>query len=163
MMLEFPGRTFPAVLALLGGLLVPGCLDEHVVRPDPVPIERLTPAYRSTYSGLREYTRAVVRDSATFATLWKTTWPDEPVPAVDFGSHTVLLVAMGERSSGGYSIQVGEVASEGYGLRAVVRSTAPGSGCAVTLALTQPVDCVSIPVVGAAARFVEESKVTRCD
>lgn len=156
------GRMCSAVLALLGLALVPGCLDEHVVRPTPLPVERLTPAYRSTYSGMHDHTRAVVRDAAAFATLWRTAWPDEPVPTVDFATRTVLVVAMGEQSSGGFSIRVSEVASEGYGLRALVRSTAPGHGCAVTLALTQPVDFVSVPAVGMAIRFVEETGTTRC-
>jgi hypothetical protein len=159
-------QAFRSGLVLLALLMCPGCLHENVLQPTPVPLEHLNPAYAGTYSGLRDSLRVVVRDAQTFATLWNRAWTYTPapgVPEVDFATHVVLVVALGERSSGGYSIQVTEVASEGYGLRALVCSTAPGGGCAVTLALTQPVDFVSVPAHGAAVRFVEERRTTHCD
>jgi len=151
------------VLASLGLLLLAGCLDEHVVQPTPVAIERLTPAYGSTSSGLRDYTRVVVRDAASFAGLWERTWPDQPMPDVDFATHTVLVVATGERRTGGYLIRVSEVASTGVGLQATVVTTSPGRHCVVSQAMTQPADFVSVAVAGQGVRFVESQKVERCD
>jgi hypothetical protein len=155
-------RTLQTGLALLTLLLVSGCLDEHVVQPTPVPIERLTPSSGAHFSGIRDYQRVVARDPTSFATWWKAAWPDVPVPEVDFDAHMVLFAAMGERPSGGYTIQVTEVVSEGYGLCAVVRSTTPGSHCDVATVMTQPVDFVSIPAHGAAVRFVEVHEATSC-
>lgn len=152
-------------LVVLALLLVPGCFDENIVEPNPVAIERLNPPGAGTYSGMVDPAREVVRDAVAFETLWKKAWtytPPPAVPEVDFATHVVLVVALGEQGSGGYSIRVTEVASEGYGLRATVRSTAPGKGCAVSLALTQPVEFVSVPASGAAIRFEEEQDVTPC-
>lgn len=153
----------PAILVLPALLLLPGCLRETVVEPTPVPFARLTPAYRAGFSGLLDPERVVVRDAATLASWWTKAWPELAVPEIDFGSRAVLIVAMGERSSGGYAIQVSEVVSQGDGFRATVLSTSPGRGCAVATVMTQPVDFVSIPARGKSVRFVEESKAANCD
>jgi hypothetical protein len=158
-------RVFGVGFALLALVMVPGCLDESVIEPTPVAIERLNPASAGTYSGLTEPMRAVVRDAVTFANLWKAAWTFTPAPAVpevDFATHVVLVVALGEQSSGGYAIRVAEVVSEGYGLRATVLSPAPGTACAVPTVMTQPVEFVSVPAKGAAVRFEEEQDVTPC-
>lgn len=158
-------RALGAGFALLALLLVPGCLDESVVEPTPVAIERLNPVNAGTYSGMVEPMRAVVRDAVTFENLWKAAWTFTPAPAVpevDFATHVVLVVALGEQGSGGYAIRVAEVVSEGYGLRATVLSTAPGTACAVPTVMTQPVEFVSVPAKDAAIRFVEEQDVTPC-
>jgi hypothetical protein len=151
-----------AVLVPPALLLLPGCLHETIVEPTPVPYVRLAPADRAGFSGLVDPQRVVVRDAASLSTWWKKAWPDVPVPDVDFAARVVLVVAMGERSSGGYTIRVSEVVSEGYGLRATALSTTPGRNCAVATVMTQPVDFVSIPAHGEAVRFVEESKVADC-
>ena len=143
--------------------LLPGCLDEDVVRPTPLPIERLTPAGGASFSGLTDSLRVVVGDAATFAQWWTAAWPEEPLPDVDFGSHTVIVAAMGERSSSGFSIRVDEVLSEGYGLRVLVRTEVPGTSCSVATVMTQPTDFVSVAVRGKPVRFVEEREVTDCD
>jgi hypothetical protein len=153
----------PAILVLPALLLLPGCLHEKVVEPTPVPFARLTPAYRAGSSGLLDPERVVVRDAATLARWWTKAWPELAVPEVDFGSRVVLVVAMGERSSGGYTIRVSEVVAEGADLRATVLSTTPGRGCAVATVMTQPVDFVSVPAHGKSVRFVEESRAANCD
>lgn len=147
---------------LVGLVLLPGCLDENALAPGPLPIERLTPSGGAQSSGLADELRIVVREPISFAGLWKKAWPERPVPDVDFGTHTVLVVAMGEKSSGGYSIRVAEVTAEADGVAARVVATTPGPGCAVPTVMTQPVDFVSIEARGLAVRFDEEHEVTPC-
>jgi hypothetical protein len=146
-------------------LVLPGCLEQRVVDPTPLPIERLVPPGTGNVSGLQDPLRVVVREPAEFESLWKMAWgaePSRPLPEVDFSTHMVLAVALGGRSTGGYTIQVAEVLPEGDGLEARVVSTAPGKNCAVTLALTQPVDFVSVPVRAGTVRFEESAVVTDC-
>jgi hypothetical protein len=164
-----PGRfvdPLPSIgLVALLALLLPGCFERSTVVPAPVPVERLTPSGSGFYTGLRESLRVVVRDPAEFEKLWKMAWtfePAPPLPQVDFGTHMVLVVAMGERSSGGYAIQVTDALRDGAGLEAHVRSTVPGAGCAVSAAMTQPADFVSVPVRAALVQFKEARQVTDC-
>ncbi len=148
--------------ALLIVLLAPGCLDENALEPSPLPIERLTPVGGAQHSGLTDELRLAVHDPISFAGLWKKAWPEAPVPDVDFATHTVLVVAMGEQSSGGYAIQVAAAAAGAGGLDVEVLSVSPGPGCAVPTVMTQPVDIVSVAAHGLTARFDEEHVVTPC-
>ncbi len=61
------------------------------------------------------------------------------------GDHTYILVAWGEKPTGGYSVRVEEVARGRRGEVVVVRLTAPRPGDVVTQALTHPFDLVRTP------------------
>ncbi|MBI1967058.1 MAG: protease complex subunit PrcB family protein [Gemmatimonadetes bacterium] len=119
------------------------------------------------YSGIREARRVVITDRAPWQAAWAELHspftPQPPLPPVDFGEETVVLVAMGERSSGGYGIEITGVAADPAGRYIEVLEMAPGMGCAVTLALTQPVDAVVMPAAPAASvRFVERRETRDC-
>jgi hypothetical protein len=155
-----------ASVLVLFALVLPGCLEKAPVSPDPLLIERLTPTGRAYHSGLRDPLRVVVRDAAGLETLWKLAYGDEstgsPLPEVDFETHLVLAVALGERPTGGYAIRVGEVVPVADGLEARIEVTAPGRACAVSLAFTQPVDFVALPVRTGTVRFVDVPRIMQC-
>jgi protease stability complex PrcB-like protein len=65
--------------------------------------------------------------------------------SVDFTSGRVLLVDMGGRNTGGYSIDVTSVDVNVDSVVANIRLLKPGSGCAVTLSITNPYQFVFIP------------------
>ncbi|MEW5929598.1 MAG: protease complex subunit PrcB family protein [Gemmatimonadota bacterium] len=133
----------------------------------PVPVTRLRPGYTFTFSsGYTAPARQVVRSEAEWRTVWarlhESVMPQPPVPAIDFSRETVLVAALGQRSSGGFSILVDSVYDAGSTLRAVVRRSSPGAGCTVTAALTQPVDVVRIPAGGRGVGFVDRDEVRDC-
>lgn len=142
-------------------VLVPG---------DPLPIVRLRaePYSFAYYSGLDQPGRIVVRDETSWQALWSQIHERfsevPPVPAVDFSREMVVVVALGLRSSGGYSILV-DAAHEASnaGLLVTVRSISPGSKCARTAALTQPVDIARVPRRDGEVSFLEQSEVTVCE
>jgi protease stability complex PrcB-like protein len=96
------------------------------------------------YSGLVDAADLVISDSQTWAAMWARLnagrQPPPPLPAVDFLTERVILVALGQRNSGGYDIRVDSVVHFERGSVTYVTATAPGSRCGVTGALTQPVD-----------------------
>lgn len=57
---------------------------------------------------------------------------------VDFSSSKVLIVDMGQRITGGYSVDVTSIEIHPGNVRANVVLTVPGAGCIVTEALTNP-------------------------
>jgi hypothetical protein len=65
--------------------------------------------------------------------------------SVDFDKGRVLLVDMGTRNTGGYSIGVTSVDVSDNWVVARVGLVRPGSGCNVTQALTNPYQFVFIP------------------
>ncbi len=169
-------RNLVLVLSLAAGLA--GCAASPLTGGDaaadrqgqgaPVTVTRFRPERYALgfHSGFTAPARLVVRSEAgwrdAWATIHRTLVPQPALPAVDFARETVLVVALGERSSGGYDIVVDSVYDMGSELQAVVRRTSPGAGCLVTGALTQPVDAVRIPATTKSVRFVDRDEVRDC-
>ncbi len=74
-------------------------------------------------------------------------YTDETPEQLDFSKGKVLLVDMGPRSTGGYSIKVTSTEEHEDYLMASVTLTKPGNGCMVTQAITNPYQFLYIPVL----------------
>jgi hypothetical protein len=115
-----------------------------------------------TNTGISESRRLVIRDANTWARFWSELGVGER-PAIDFSRNLVVAVAAGQRSSGGYEIAVRRVSQANGDLTIEVEETTPGPNCMTTSALTQPVDVVALPAVGARSwSFIEHQKVRGC-
>lgn len=116
-------------------------------------------------SGFDEPAELAIRDRAALESAWARLFNQvqgNPAPAVDFTRETVILVALGRRSSGGYGVHVDAVTRSGDG--AVVRYTAtsPAPDCMTTQALTSPVEVIRAPRIGGTVRFERRDAVQRC-
>ena len=162
----------PIRLALIAALAQVGCLSSssgHLTAPPvSVTVTRITPNAPATlsYSGYLSETRAVIDNAADLAAAWSRALAlqaDPPAPPdVDFTHDRVLLVALGERATGGYGIEVARADRVGSDVVVEVLSTSPGRGCVVSDALTQPVDIVKIPRDSGTVRFEESTAVRDC-
>jgi hypothetical protein len=109
----------------------------------------------------------IVGDQLTWRGVWSEMYQRvsevPPLPEIDFSKEEVLVAALGERGSGGYSIVFqGASANDSGGVDVVVQSGSPGKGCAALTVLTQPVDIARIPRVTGAIHFVERTNVSNC-
>lgn len=138
----------------------PGAVDVPLAR------FRSDGATFSDNSGFTQPARLVVRDAAAWRDAWATIWQGygtvPPLPAVDFSREIVLVAALGQRPSGGYSILVDSAATRDGELFVRVRSIAPGARCGTTTALTSPVDVVRVPVRVIVPAWIEYSVATDC-
>jgi len=118
------------------------------------------------YSGFVDAAELVVSDSEAWSAMWARLnagrQPDPPLPAVDFPTERVILVALGQRNSGGYDIRVDSVVHFERGSVTYVTATAPGRRCGVTGALTQPVDVVRLTRVAGPVAFQQQAVVRDC-
>ncbi len=101
--------------------------------------------------------RRVIATPQTFRAAWKAPGRGEP-PEVDFARHTVLLVDLGMRNTGGYAVTIESVELKEGKVVATVRSTAPGPRDIVTQALTSPWCMAEIDVAGKEVEFVEAER-----
>ena len=135
-------------------------IDEHF---GDAGVRRLVHAY---YSGFNQPARTVIRDEESWRSAWATYYtgmlPIVSPPVIDFSSSTVVLVALGSRSTGGYDITVSRVARDAGIVYVEVTSTSPGDKCYTTQAFTQPVDIVVVPHTVDEAVFVERKTVHQC-
>lgn len=159
-------RTLP--FFAVAAVLLTGCPSDGTRPGAPIDVTRITPGAPSPayVSGLVTAQRTAIFDAETFATTWTKAFgsgESSPAPpAVDFTEDFVVVVALGERASGGYVIEVTGALDEGEGVRVGVQTTTPGKGCPVTLSMTQPVDMVRLkrPTAGTVLVRFEERVVS---
>lgn len=129
----------------------------------PVAVETL---FQEQHTGFEESRREVVTDAGRWREVWRTAHqgrePAPPVPEVDFATHSVLLAAMGQRTTGGYEIAIPEVRGAQEGLVATVVAVSPGEGCMVTQALTAPATAVRVPAADDDVTFEERPETLDC-
>jgi hypothetical protein len=117
-------------------------------------------------TGYTERQRLVIRTAAQWSQAWaritQNISPAPPAPAVDFDHEMVILVAMGQRPTGGYSITVEGIYDADGRTFAEVRERSPGAGCITTQAFTQPIDAVRVPRRDGAVIFVERAETIVC-
>lgn len=112
------------------------------------------PVFEETYSA---YTGdapklVVIQSEQDWESVWENeisafTLPIPPPPEIDFSSQVLFAVFLGQRTTGGYTIQVTHITSNTLGSNADVLITAQGSshgGQIVTQVITSPVQVVSV-------------------
>ena len=132
-------------------------------------LERFSPSTTASFrhnSGLREARYEAIRDPGSWENLWSSITtrggPAPLFPQVDFDRDMVLVAAMGQRATGGYSIHIASVRPQGADLVVDVIRTSPGRRCGTTQALTQPADLVKVPASSRRIRWRFQDRVTDC-
>jgi len=93
----------------------------------------------------------LIKDAASWASAWDqiagNVSPLPPLPAVDFSTEMVIVLAMGSKPSSGYGIAISAVARDQTGaLFVTVTETSPAAkDCGQLTVITSPVDFVIIP------------------
>jgi hypothetical protein len=79
---------------------------------------------------------------------------------VDFDKHDLVIVALGERNTGGYSIEITSIQLVGGELAVTGQATRPGPDDAVTQAITYPYDAAIIANTDAKSvvPYIDEAK-----
>jgi len=137
--------------------------------PRAIPLERFRTDMASftSYSGIEDSLRLVVRDEQAWRAIWRVIHrrvaPVPPLPSIDFQQEMVVVAALGARRSGGFGIRVDSATDLGDSVEIVVRKDVPGKGCLLSSALTQPLDLVRLPARPLPVRFRDRSVVEHCD
>jgi PrcB C-terminal len=141
---------------------------QHNLRAAPVSLSRLragTTAF-SSYAGIDDPIRAVIRDSTAWRQLWEQInrpfVPQPALPAVDFGREMIVVAALGSRPNGGYDVVIEGAEQDSTGIQISVRVASPAAGCPVAATMTQPVDLARVPASDQPVRFRERGVVVAC-
>lgn len=106
---------------------------------------------RGYYSGIRGQEAALITSTEAWAAHWARhagiMLPPPKVPPVDFASHSLVAVHLGERRTGGYGVTITGLHQQGKALHVTAMESRPPEGAVVTQALTQPYHIVRIPRV----------------
>ena len=166
----FGTRRLLRATVLVCAVILAACAQPN--EPEPVATEiaverlRAEPYSFEFYSGLRAPDRQVIRDVAAWGKVWASIYDNSafkpPLPDIDFTKDMIVVVALGERSSGGYGILVTGASRANDVISVRIETQSPGSDCGVTLALTHPVDVAKIPRSSAYGQFEETAKIINC-
>ena len=121
---------------------------------------------KGVYSGLTQPTQQIIRSEKIWLGVWAQLQshlvPIPPAPKVNFSKNTVVVVSLGQQSSGGHDIEVESVVLKGKVIEIGLAIQHPGPGCLTTQALTQPYHVISVPRRFTEAKFVEHIKAKPC-
>jgi hypothetical protein len=89
----------------------------------------------------------VIKNPSQWQTLWRvhSGRPGLSPPAVDFSKSMIIAVFMGEKHTGGYSVDIKGIKQADKRMWVDVSLHAPAKDKMVTMALTQPFIMVSVP------------------
>lgn len=139
-------------LLLLSGITISlsGCTDDSLAEENP-PLESM---FTETQSGINTetgtYTQKqskVIVTQADYDEELRVYTGSASSEDINFSAGKILLVDMGERSTGGFSIEVTSVEVNENNVMANVNLTKPGQNCLVTTALTNPYQFIFIPTL----------------
>ncbi len=135
------------IIAIITALAVP--LSACLINESSAADAALSMLDQGDSSGINSQRFEVIRDAASLDALWRehTAVMDPPpaLPQIDFEHDMVIAAFMGQRGTGGYTVQISKLNPEGSALSAQITFTRPGADCLVTQAITQPYHIVVTP------------------
>ena len=153
-------KTKRIVIIFIVSLFIFGFfLNQFNPGPDTEETVSFTTIQKGFYSGYREQAQALIFEERGLLEFGIEN------SGIDFFSSTALFVSMGERNSGGYSIEIESIVRLGNHLYVNVTEKSPGSNCVTTQAITQPYHLVVFDssVEFSNISFSTDSVVVDCD
>jgi hypothetical protein len=109
------------------------------------------------FSGFQQPAQIVITNKTQWAEVWKKHSSKQirakPAPEVDFEKESVLFVALGQKRSGGFSIEITGIDQSGGKTNILVRAQAPKPGGMQLQAITSPFHIVAVPRVTGSVTF----------
>lgn len=82
---------------------------------------------------------------------------------VDFRENTVIILAIGLRSSGGYKIETAKIINQGDKVVVFAKETSPGKKCLVPQMITTPYEIIKLAKINKPVSFEVEKVVRECN
>jgi hypothetical protein len=143
----YSGMGWKIVIALLLAAVTSSAEDTN----------RLKTLGKGAFSGIQEAVQVVVTNQTQWAELWQKhtaqKTPKPPPPEVDFSKETILFVASGKKTTGGYSVEISDVRRAEGKTEVVVTSKEPKPGGFNIQALTAPFHIVAVPRIEGEVKF----------
>jgi hypothetical protein len=118
---------------------------------------------RGVNSGITEERLEAIRDQTTWDEFWKLHAGEESsIPSIDFEKEWVIVVHLGTRSSGGYSVVITNVEHTDSQLMVHYSEIIPGPGCLVPAVITHPHHIIKVPRIEMGPSFLKTEQIIQC-
>jgi len=102
-----------------------------------------------TNSGFITKKEQVITNPTDFENEWNIALANylerNPVPNFDFNNNQIILITMGEQTSGGHTIRTDSVTFTESTITLNATASKPGNDCMTTSVMTQPFQIINIP------------------
>ena len=116
---------------------------------EPSQPSKIRPIAKGGFSGFQEPAQIVITNSTQWAELWRKhsakQIPAKPAPEVNFDKESVLFVSLGQKRSGGYSVEITGLEQTAGKAKVLVKTQAPKPGGMQLQAITSPFHIVAVP------------------
>ena len=116
--------------------------------------EKIDKEYYCGHDTAAEY---VIKDLSAWQDLWNQTNLNKssqpPIPKIDFSKEMILGAYLGQRSSGGYDIEISKVQEKDNCLEVYIKESTPNPLMIVSGGLTQPYHLVKTAVTDKEVKF----------
>jgi len=109
-----------------------------------IPMEEIEVLSESYYSQFTEAQNLVVKSDAGLQSIYDRLGTKEATPQINWSKNQVVLLAMGQRNTGGYSIAIDKVVYGKSEIMVYYKTNGPKAGDRVTQALTAPYALLTI-------------------
>ena len=117
-------------------------------------------------SGFSQAVTKVIKSQEEFNEVWTVLFANymkkDETPEVDFENNVLVLVAAGEKNSGGYNIKVSKAVSMANKTHVTIIASGPGKNCVTTEAITYPYQLVQFEKTGQEFVFDTMEKLIDC-
>ena len=141
-------RLFVIYIFLLSSCSSSSTINKQtmIISQDTITFETLAEDF---YGGMTDSKFIVIKEETTLNEIYKlinkNKSPGIKIPIINFEKETVLVLFLGEKSSGGYSIAVEQILDENEKVTVKYKVTLPKLGEMVTTVITQPYCIIKIP------------------
>ena len=141
-------RLFAIYIFLLSSCSSSSTINKQtmIISQDTITFETLAEDF---YGGMTDSKFIVIKEETTLNKIYKlinkSKSPGIKIPIINFEKETVLVLFLGEKSSGGYSIAVEQILDENEKVTVKYKVTLPKLGEMVTTVMTQPYCIIKIP------------------
>jgi len=120
---------------------------------------------RATQTGYDAPAELAIRDATPWDDAWRRLHPGDapPAPAVDFGREMVVVVALGQRPTGGVDVAIDSAVvapDDGATVHYTVRE--PGAGCMAAQVITTPATAARVARAAGTVTFRRQTVATPC-
>lgn len=134
-------RIWPVLLTVL----MCACISAN----EPSQTPKIRPIAKGGFSGFQEAAQIVITNSTQWAEVWKKhstkQIPAKPTPEVNFEKESVLFVSLGQKRSGGYSVEITDLEQTAGKTKVLVKTQSPKAGGVQLQAITSPFHIVAVP------------------
>lgn len=120
---------------------------------------------KGAFSGIQETMEVVITNQTQWADIWnkhsaRKTPVDAP-PEVDFQKESVIFVALGQKRTGGYAVEIAGLQRANDKTEIMVKTRAPKPGGFQLQALSAPFHIVVVPKIDGTVKFTTKPMTTK--